>query len=105
METKQPTREQLREFWEWCNIPSEELTKWKYKGYNYPPLDLNNLFGFAVPKAIDTIQRRFIWTYRQAEKYLFDLWLSKLKTDDYTLALFWVIWEIIQNQTERQGDN
>ncbi len=44
-----PTDEQIREFWEWCGVtPSYQ----DIRDYipTFPPLDLNSLFQYAVPK-------------------------------------------------------
>ena len=68
MTDKQPTQEQIKEFWEWCGIryeadqdcfkvifPDSEWynfgSDWKM-GEIEPSIDLNNLFKWAVPKVM-----------------------------------------------------
>ena len=72
MEAKQPTQEQIKEFWEWCGFRWEgedEVGKGFWlspDGYAYcypnnhltstellPFIDLNNLFKYAVPRLQD----------------------------------------------------
>ncbi len=67
----EPTQEWIKEFWEACGLhhyvsPKEKISyednHWiapdgtKYSGY--PPIDLNNLFEYAVPKAIKSLQEK-----------------------------------------------
>ena len=49
-----------KEFWEWCgfyklDMPASpwlhgKLGEYDWKSYELPPIDLNNLFKYAVPK-------------------------------------------------------
>lgn len=62
---KQPTEQEIREFWEWCGLTLENRVGYQgcYKGIGYsgverigkhlPPRDLNNLFKYAIPKLDD----------------------------------------------------
>jgi hypothetical protein len=53
---KQPTDEQIKEFWEWCGFEYagrggyyENISCYKYPDGKYcelPPIDLNNLFSY-----------------------------------------------------------
>ena len=98
----EPTQEQIKEFWEWCGI-KEIISKalWRYERYKetnhwwgapngrkykeLPPLDLNNLFEYAVPKL------KQLFPAGTIPKAL----LSWVETkDDTALALFWAIWEV-----------
>ena len=115
MKQKQPTQEQIKEFWEWCgwkpcriHAPmSPEKDGWenplpitsfdKYLA-RLPDLDLNNLFKYAVPLAIDKIMSKQGCSSDLAYAVLFKKWLQKLELDipNHEGTLFWVIWEIIK---------
>jgi len=56
-----PTNEQTKEFWEWCGLIYKDEVGYHgwYKGFGFEgsewvadelPIDLNNLFLYAVPK-------------------------------------------------------
>ena len=62
---KRPTQEQIERFWEWCGFKFQTLKelkpqyrheanrRWLYptgETGGLPPIDLNNLFRWAVPK-------------------------------------------------------
>lgn len=55
---KETSKEQIKEFWEWCGVKPEEKLVYDIDGTPYidhnwlPPIDLNNLFKWAVPKLI-----------------------------------------------------
>lgn len=104
MADKKPTQEQIKEFWEWCGFtftpnfddPSiiEESRSPIGERLN-PPLDLNNLFKYAVPKSIN--QMKVNWEERHdtiltecgAYDNLFRAWWWKIVADeDPALALF-----------------
>jgi hypothetical protein len=104
---KQPTQEQIKEFWEWCGIVryiENGLEHWKLKDKNefvsYYPLstDLNNLFKYAVPKleGIKLITNdapsgdRF---FNATTHYGRDK--KTITNEDPALALYWAIWEVI----------
>lgn len=61
MTDKQPTKEQVRKFWEKCGFKPQPNawgdTYWLYpdklRTTALPPIDLNNLFKYAVPKMIN----------------------------------------------------
>ncbi len=100
-----PTQEELKKFWEWCGFEyrHEEIvdassmkvfvtSSWLNSvETSIPDLTLDNLFKYAWRKAIGKLQYLNHWTYRQAEKHLFQLWQDSLKTDDYEDALFWAL--------------
>ncbi len=126
---KQPTQEQIKEFWEWCGF--EEVwaangSWWQYESYKetnhwwedsssrkykeLPPVDLNNLFKYAVPKAlednssfIDLQTRRYIAPTQEdlVTSYICEIWSDNgqgsivRQSQDVALALFWAIWEVI----------
>ena len=103
-----PTQEQIKEFWEWYSAPiGESLDGRKV----YRPIDLNNLFEYAVPKWIGLRCEELHISEETAYKILFDLWYEKLlelserpSTMFYViypaLALFWVLWKIKEEENE-----
>ena len=114
-----PNEEQIKELWEWCGfrrLPEgkagyhfehcEKIMNWmqpdykdSYKSMPYlPEIDLNNLFKWAVPKLYSELSKagkyyRMKWLYEAIEEAVID-------NKDPALALFWAIWEVIQNETE-----
>jgi len=96
-----PTQEQVIEFWEWCGVT---YTTDLYEHHNYPPIDLNNLFKYALPKVEDPS----ISLYKPVlgGNYWVCFLGHKVSCGDlgsacgYTpaLALFWAIWEVIKNE-------
>jgi hypothetical protein len=144
MENKQPTEAQIKEFWEWCGLGcvhdwqrdnytpawGHDCTKcgkqfrssqWSRTNppvigelSDYPPIDLNNLFKYAVPKLEIPNYRlehiNFYPNWNEIDNYLCDLTFSQREPDNYSpyscevrtsqggtpaLALFWAIWEVI----------
>ncbi len=112
----EPTKEQIERFWERCGIRYEvdqDVFKvifpdgeWYNFGANWemgeiePPIDLNNLFLSAVPKALKVIAEK---GYCPPIMKLFQLWYDELVTqagdssnvERAALALFWVLWEVL----------
>jgi len=120
---KEPTKEEQRKLWEWCGLKwfwnhspdchcgavdnDDRERSWYYKdGTEWRRatrfwkeemvLDLNNLFKYAVPKAIHNLFRNGDSLKDTYEK-LFKLWLDKW-ADGFTLedALFWSIWDVVE---------
>ncbi|KKM93459.1 hypothetical protein LCGC14_1208100 [marine sediment metagenome] len=100
----EPTQEQRREFWEWCGgklIPHGEEDgcpahfEFNDKGWIFVTdrIDLNNLFKYAVPKAIDKIMYEQECSSDLAYDILFKKWLQELQLDmpNYEGALFHVL--------------
>ncbi len=99
-----PTKEQEKKFWEHFGfIYSDDWSsKIPYKNpqgdiVNDLPVDLNNLFKYAVPKLKDGIDVAF-------SKYEDTRWFVKLENqvmttenEDPALALFWAIWKVIKD--------
>ena len=111
-EKSQPSENQIREFWEWCgfeHLPCSQITRERcwvdpIEGDHTkerPPIDLNNLFKYAVPKLryADIIKPDGKDTYGASVRngegivgkqgYNFD-------NEDPALALFWAIYEVIK---------
>lgn len=105
----QPTKEQVKELWERCGgvlvganyndgCPAHFVMldgKWIM-----PPetIDLNNLFKYAVPKLWKKLNR-------DGEAYKFDrIWKAIIRAlldgEDISDAVFWVIWEVINDRKE-----
>jgi len=86
-----PTDEQKKELWEYFG----KHTYWTYEnGWdNFPPIDLNNLFKYAVPKVYEDLGRK-------GESYKFDrIWdaieRALLDKEDVGTAVFWAIYSVI----------
>ncbi len=117
-----PTDEQIKEFWEWCgfkhDVPFPEYAKRKdishperftkeqwYIPGDYcgkiPPIDLDNLFKYAVPKALKIIDER---GHCPPIMKLFQLWYDELVTqtgdssnvEQAARALFLAIYEEVK---------
>lgn len=87
-----PTDEQVKEFWERCDVPTYvRLIDGKW--VNILPIDLNNLFKYAVPRLED-------WNMGKCENG--DVWVTvhngrelfEVKDKDPALALFWALREV-----------
>ena len=118
-----PTKEQIRELWEWCGL-KYNATKLGYLSYWADAsgeqieeeliLDLNNLFKYAVPKLQDkgccvTIQSyecsgylafisESVFSQRGSDGYNpFYKRISECENESPVLALFWAIYEVIKD--------
>ena len=94
------TKRELKKFWEWCGIkyePDQDCFKvifpdgewynfgqdWKM-GRMEPPLDLNNLFKYAVPKVVEELRARpDVRHIHNAYGRLFNMWLEELFSVGY----------------------
>ncbi len=120
-----PTDEQIKEFWEWCGWSIyQDIGRWhsirpdgtRYMGTTdekflpllFEPLDLNNLFKYAVPKLFE--MGYWIKTSHQHSMYdVVDSHSAEVGQHKFTgggkfscqenpaLALFWAIWEVIKD--------
>ena len=110
-----PTQEQEKELWEWCGLTTkynDEIQYWyesdgKLIGQGFwewsPPLDLNNLYRYAVPKALDILGyhgenfKGLQLSKSSAFRRLVKLWMAQPYPEDKpALALFWAIYEIME---------
>ena len=114
-----PTEEQIREFWEWCGLLYEGYGNAnRLKAKNLPPIDLNNLFKYAVPKLLEeyniesySFKQCDNWYYSEVNiwrkgstkhsfEILHDEHIAKhfeqgTDLDEITaLALFWALWQV-----------
>jgi hypothetical protein len=114
---QEPAEAQIKEFWEWCGF-TVELCHHKYCAYgnknhthiyppdkvgrsvdygavnDYPKLDFNNLFEFAVPLVLKSLEKQ---GYVIPLAGFFDRWYTlivDLKLSPKN-ALFWVCEEVI----------
>ena len=97
-----PTKEQEKEFWEWCgftrnkqNIGRGSEYLWNYPDAQLgtlPSIDLNNLFKYAVLPLVD----KKLGTYWKITA----IWYESLMkhNEDPALALFWAIWKLIKEE-------
>ena len=114
---EEPTKEQIREFWEWCGFEFDE--RWSefnpYKDHNgviqhsRTPIDLNNLFKYAVPKVIEKLDKqsvRFECFYRFIEnEWVWVYWITDdldhithAIDEDPALALYWALDKAMKEQ-------
>ena len=117
---KESTQEQVKELWEWCgfeerhnpgsymDVTIAETVWFDPKGSKcgiLPPIDLNNLFRWAVPKLqkdgwLISLRGHEFKGYDALLEYVpKDLSLVRADNDDPALALFWAIWEVIKNES------
>ena len=95
---KQPTQAQIKVLWKWCGL-KEGTCGWLYDPDNrpdlpiFPSIDLNNLFKYAVPKAIDIIMAEQECSSNVAYAILFKKWEQELELDipNHEGTLFWVL--------------
>jgi len=111
----EPTEAQIKELWEWCGLQEEiyqeshvwydSQGRWVYQGYEltYPPIDLNNLWRYAVPK----LAWYSISIIDDGSGKMLVLVCVQLKAGDkprtainkdLAPALFWAIWEVIHGE-------
>ena len=100
-----PTKEQIKEFWEWCGQKqytfAPQFNRDGYLGKPYttelPPIDLNNLFKYAVPIICSSVKLELFsdgeWEAQVCNK---DNRVEYKSDNDPALALFWAV-EAIKN--------
>lgn len=119
----EPTEAQIKEFWEWCGFRWEYVEEVDDGFYNapdgftnehldnnelLPPIDLNNLFKYAVPKLdykyqsvrifsyYDDLNHRMFWFAHVINKDTGDVeYAIVVGCENPALALFWAIWGVI----------
>lgn len=103
---KEPTQEQIKEFWEWCGLTHRKMKG----GFNYwynatgllesiftPPIDLNNLFKYAMPKLYNwDLTKSGLTITASVSLALGDTHYQV--NPDPTLALFWAIYKVIKEE-------
>ena len=136
MTNKEPTGEQIRRLWEWCDcleikqFPTThpmtgnhilvDAYVWKPTGSrlgqqigvsDFPPPDLNNLFQWVVPKLQGKGYMVELYSceqsgYKVAIYHItgqVDIPVTIVKLNDPALALFWAIWQIVEEKEKVEG--
>ena len=97
-----PTEEQIKELWEWCGWQLEA----NIDGFVLPPIDLNNLFRYAVPKFCScelSIEEGIFAVVRVGDphlgvaSHLIEIKDGRVDTA-FALALFWAIYKVIKGE-------
>ena len=93
-----PTDEQIKEFWELCDAPYKRVRRIGQP--HYPPIDLNNLFKYAVPKVFEVdYKKAYMAVLRWITDYANYVGISKIEQDP-ALALFWAIYKVIKGDKQ-----
>ncbi len=99
---KEPTKAQIKVVWEWCGLNEQPSGSWytdsgEYVYMQIIPIDLGNLFKYAVPKVIDIIMAEQKCSSDVAYAILFKKWLQELELDipQYSKTLFWALYSLI----------
>ena len=112
---KQPTHQQIFEFWQALGLPLEPWMTWMNTRFL---IDLNNLFEYAVPKSkmdalwiinnLDspTPKIEYCFGFTRGESNDAICWNKTLPIEDClspiyqdpALAVFWAIWEMIKQE-------
>ena len=109
MKQEQPTQEQRKEFWEWCGLQEGwfKLNTGMQVMANFPELDLNNLFKYAV-KVLEKCDIKIFSFYDDLNSkvfwfvYIIDRRTGEVEfvnvegEEELKDALFWAIWEVIK---------
>ena len=117
-----PTEEQIKEFWERCGFESRMMPNYSADNsscnyvwfnpegigcYKLPPLDLNNLFEYAVPKVDTLVQMEFgrnTEGYFVVVGYADETNIFSVNDQDPALALFWALYPVLKeasNETKK----
>lgn len=120
----EPTKEQIQWFWEQCGFRygegivefpdsgiSERINGWHYSDKSFvpvwatlngglPPIDLNNLFKYAVPK-LGGLQLENVTDYGFTVRVNTQPMVISIYNDkDPALALFWAIYKALGGKDE-----
>jgi len=103
MKNRQPTKDEIREFWEWCGIEERFDTNDGIYYYHYPnhtcdielpPIDLINLLKWAVSRMWVVnihLEEGLFWVVEVAHP---EFGKGEAIDEDLTLALFWALREL-----------
>jgi hypothetical protein len=133
---KEPTQEIIKEFWEWCGFHLETDGR---KGYHWeggfrfhdwltpagetsesaigkkgmlPPIDLNNLFKWAVPKVLrkydikifsfyDDLNDKVFWFVHILSRETGEVEFAEIEgQEELKDVLFWAIYQVIKGETD-----
>jgi len=114
---KKPTKKQKIRFWKWCGFRlqgrEDSVHYWlsptvdgeEYPLPELPPIDLNNLWYYAVPEAISVLIGKgeaYGLNWRHAYSRLFLIWQKYFEEGvDVVDTLFWALWEVLKEEKER----
>jgi len=114
----EPTEEQKKRLWEWCGFARYERQdphwkdmrwvlvypdkSWSFDEENWLPIDLNNLFKWAVPK-LDYAEISYDSAEGIPQTYFATVVLEGKgytagDTTDPALALFWAIYKVMEEK-------
>ena len=112
-----PTEEQTKKFWEWYGLKYEAdqdefrviLPDGEFYNFGHdwkideidPPITLNNLFKWAVPKTIIYLMGNLTYDRISATKFIFDKWLEEYIQAgciDFDSALFRAIQKVKEGE-------
>ena len=102
--SEKPSEIQIKKFWEWCGVQEHpvgiskaerELGYVTTGGWEYPDIDLNNLFKWAVPKLYELGWEYHLigYTYHTVDLYKGKRRISSKGLKKPDLALFWAIYK------------
>ena len=111
-EREEPTQEQIKEFWTWCEFDVVgSMCRYpddKDKGHweELPPIDLNNLFKYAVRILERTNNYHYIhFGYNHSSPNITTVQITFLDRliatgddDDPALALFWALYPVLKEK-------
>ena len=86
-------QKQIKKFWAWCGVKPEKQFENLDWFWRYPPVDLNNLFKYAVPKLQDYTLAKSLNGGHNAAVHIAGRWSGIENNDNPALALFWVIYK------------
>ena len=102
--SEQPTEAQRKEFWGWCGVPTY-VRLLEGKWVDILPINLNNLFKYAVPK----VQMEGCVVNLDSNpnlKYSCQVLPRRTSQATYAesknpaLALFWALWQVKEKSNE-----
>ena len=114
-----PTEAQIKEFWEWCGFKETSKVRYydkdktPYKAwlnpdsdednwaYSFPPIDLNNLFEYAVPKLKYFMLSGFPLDETYKVVAMTETSTKRRSDNDPALSLFWAIWKVINADKDK----
>lgn len=99
---EQPTEKQIQWFWGKCEVKRQNTSEYgRMPSFNYPKIDLDNLFKYAVPKidGIAILSRPEIPDIYAAQVRICNEYFDS-KDKDPVLALFWAIYKAFGGKIE-----
>jgi hypothetical protein len=96
---KEPTQE-IKEFWEYFGQKVENRSEYgRLPDWGYPPITLDNLFKWAVPKLQTTNEIVIILPPGDTERAIVRIgWKEGVDMPTLKDALFWAIYRVIKEE-------